>query len=149
MLGLLRSGAGTDRARDDALHPLFIHTSSNRDTITADFIGYAAKLGISPGDCLILAHADGVRAQLPGIGAQAAQPAAHGGGRDAERGGYGPVARPGHRQARRGADDLDAVRAARRAPGRQQDAGAAAARTSYSCRSSDRVSALSRESSDS
>src|SRR5271165_584219 len=70
--------------------------------------------------------ADGVRAQLPGIGAQAAQPAAHGVGRDAERGGDGPVARPGHRQARRGADDLDAVRAARRAPGRQQDAGPAA-----------------------
>ena len=49
-----------------------------------------------------------------------------GGGRDAERGGDGPVAVPGHRQARRGADDLDAVRAARRVPGRQQDAGPAA-----------------------
>jgi len=41
--------------------------------------------------------------------AQAAQPAAHGVGRDAERGGDGPVACPGHGQARRGADDLDAV----------------------------------------
>ncbi len=41
---------------------------------------------------------DGVRAQLPGTGAQAAQPAAHSPGRDAERGGDGPVAVPGHRQ---------------------------------------------------
>lgn len=41
----------------DAPHPVLIYTGGNRDTITADFIGYATKLHISPSDCLVLAHA--------------------------------------------------------------------------------------------
>jgi DNA helicase-2/ATP-dependent DNA helicase PcrA len=41
----------------DAPHPVLIYTGASRDTITSDFIGYAAKLDISPRDCLVLAHA--------------------------------------------------------------------------------------------
>ena len=36
---------------------MLLYTSENCDASTADFIGYAAKDSISPGDCLILAHA--------------------------------------------------------------------------------------------
>lgn len=38
-------------------HPVLVYTGADRDVITADFIGYAAKLGIAPDDCLVLAHA--------------------------------------------------------------------------------------------
>jgi DNA helicase II / ATP-dependent DNA helicase PcrA len=55
----------------DAPHPVLIYTSSNRDIITADFVRYAAELGISPGDCLVVAHA---RATLPRTYAGAARP---------------------------------------------------------------------------
>jgi hypothetical protein len=55
----------------DAPHPVLIYPSGNPDAATADFIGYAAKLGISPGDCLILAHA---QAALPKTYAGAATP---------------------------------------------------------------------------
>lgn len=41
----------------DAPHPVLIYTGSNRDTITADFIDYSAKLNISSSRCLVLAHA--------------------------------------------------------------------------------------------
>jgi len=41
----------------DATHPVLIYTGGNRDTITADFVDYAAKLDVSPSDCLVLAHA--------------------------------------------------------------------------------------------
>jgi hypothetical protein len=55
----------------DAPHPVLIYTSGGHDAITADFIGYAAELGISPGDCLILAHA---QATLPRTYAGTARP---------------------------------------------------------------------------
>ena len=55
----------------DAPHPVLIYPSGKPDAATADFIGYAAKLGISPGDCLVLAHA---QAALPKTYAGAATP---------------------------------------------------------------------------
>jgi DNA helicase II / ATP-dependent DNA helicase PcrA len=41
----------------DAPHPVIVYAGGDRDANTADFIGYATKLDISPGDCLVLAHA--------------------------------------------------------------------------------------------
>jgi DNA helicase-2/ATP-dependent DNA helicase PcrA len=55
----------------DTPHAVLIYTSGNRDAITADFIGYADKLGISPSDCLVLAHA---QTTLPKTYAGAATP---------------------------------------------------------------------------
>ncbi len=56
-----------------------------------------------------------------GPGAEPAQPAAHGRGRDARPGADPPVARPGWRHPGRGADDLDRVGAPGREPRRQSD----------------------------
>jgi DNA helicase-2/ATP-dependent DNA helicase PcrA len=55
----------------NAPHPVLIYTSSDRDMITADFVRYAGELGLSPGDCLVIAHA---RATLPQTYAGAAIP---------------------------------------------------------------------------
>ena len=55
----------------DAPHPVLIYTGGNRDAITADFISHAAKLGISPGDCVVLGHA---QATLPKTCTGAAMP---------------------------------------------------------------------------
>jgi DNA helicase II / ATP-dependent DNA helicase PcrA len=41
----------------EAPHPVLVYTGKDRDAITADFLAYAAKLDINPGDCLVLAHA--------------------------------------------------------------------------------------------
>ena len=57
----------------DAAHPVLLYTSENCDASTADFISYAAKDNISPGDCLILAHA---HATLPKTYAGAPRPPA-------------------------------------------------------------------------
>jgi len=54
----------------DESHPVLVYAGDSRDT-TTDFISYAAKLGISPGDCLVLAHA---QATLPKTHAGAATP---------------------------------------------------------------------------
>lgn len=43
----------------DAPHPMLIYTSNDRDAITADFINYAAKIGIDAGGCLVLSYARG------------------------------------------------------------------------------------------
>jgi len=73
----LRSGPAV-RAADtavadhhDAPHPVLLCTGANRDTITSDFIDYAAALGIMPSDCLVVAHA---QASLPKTYAGAATP---------------------------------------------------------------------------
>ena len=64
-----------------------------------------------------------VLAHLLGPGAEPAQPAAHGRGRDAQPASDPPAPRPGQRHPSRSADDLDAVGPPRRAPRRQQDLG--------------------------
>jgi UvrD/REP helicase N-terminal domain len=55
----------------DAPHPVIVYAGGDRDVNTADFIGYATKLDISPGDCLVLAHA---QTTLPKTYAGAATP---------------------------------------------------------------------------
>lgn len=55
----------------DAPHPVIVYAGGDRDANTADFIGYATKLDISPGDCLVLAHA---QTTLPKTYAGAATP---------------------------------------------------------------------------
>jgi DNA helicase II / ATP-dependent DNA helicase PcrA len=55
----------------DAPHPEIVYAGGDRDANTADFIGYATKLDISPGDCLVLAHA---QTTLPKTYAAAATP---------------------------------------------------------------------------
>jgi len=40
----------------DAAHPVPVYTSADQDAITADFIGYADKLGIGTAECLVLSH---------------------------------------------------------------------------------------------
>jgi DNA helicase II / ATP-dependent DNA helicase PcrA len=46
----------------DAPYPVLIYAGGNRDRVTADFVGYATTIDISPGNCLVLAHA---QATLP------------------------------------------------------------------------------------
>lgn len=43
-------------------HPILLYATEARDAATADFLAYAATIGISPGDCMVLAHA---RSSLP------------------------------------------------------------------------------------
>lgn len=54
-----------------ASHPILLYTGKDRDAITADFVAYAAKLGINADDRLVLAHA---QATLPKTYTGAAKP---------------------------------------------------------------------------
>ena len=46
----------------DAEYPVLLYTSKDRDAVTADFLAYAARIGIAPTDCMVLSHS---QAALP------------------------------------------------------------------------------------